>query len=165
MTERSEQLKRGYTLSMFGGILIGASCVFEVIYILSIKDLSIFQEIVLTSQEKVFISLCMFLGLTATTLALAGAYFLWKGYPKAGGAADIVGSLLALSNIGVPFMYGYEVFYTSSSSLIEVSEAAFASSISAIFLRKSAESRHISSKNALKARTRTLLLVHRPVSF
>lgn len=110
MTERSDYPKRGYTLSIFGGILIGASSVFEVVFVLSKMDFSIFQEITLSSQEKVFISLCMFLGLTAATLAFAGAYFLWKGYPKTGGFANIIGGLLALSNIVAPFVYGYEIF-------------------------------------------------------
>jgi len=105
-----EQPKRGYTLSVFGGILIGASSIFEVIFVLFIKGISIFQEITLTSQDKVFMSLCLFLGLTAATLAFAGAYLLWKGYRRAGGFADIIGGLLALTNIVVPFLYGYQVF-------------------------------------------------------
>jgi len=110
MTTGPNQPKRGYALSIFGGILIGASSVFQAVFILSEMGFSIFEKISLAPQEKVFISLCLFLGLTAATLAFAGAYFLWKGYPKAGGFSNITGGLLALSNIAVPFMYGYETF-------------------------------------------------------
>jgi len=122
MPERSDSPKRGYSLSIFGGILIGASSVFEVVFVLSKMGFSIFQEITLASQEKMFISLSMFLGLTAATLAFAGAYFLWKGHPKAGGFANIIGGILALSNIVAPFVFGYEIFEIFSiGTLIGVS--------------------------------------------
>jgi len=122
MPERSDSQKRGYSLSIFGGILIGASSVFEVVFVLSKMGFSIFQEITLASQEKMFISLSMFLGLTAATLAFAGAYFLWKGHPKAGGFANIIGGILALSNIVAPFVFGYEIFEIFSiGTLIGVS--------------------------------------------
>jgi uncharacterized membrane protein len=110
--------KRGYLLSIFGGILVGASSVFEVVFILKQMGFSIFQEIVIGSEAKVFISLCLFLGLTAATLAFAGAYLLWKGYFTAGGFVNVVGGLLALSNIVVPFVYGYEVFETFSFGIL-----------------------------------------------
>lgn len=108
MTEAG-QVKRGYTLSVLGGLMIGGSSVFEAVYILHILGFSIFQKIEITSQVKIFLSLCIFIGLTAATLTFAGAYFLWKGYTRAGGYLNFIGSVLALSNIITPFTYGYDV--------------------------------------------------------
>lgn len=109
MTEKTDYIKRGYGLSIFGGLLIGASSVFEAVYILYTLGFSIFQEIEISSQVKLFLSLCIFLGLTAATLTFAGAYLFWKGHIRVGGYSNFIGSILALSNITVPFIYGYEV--------------------------------------------------------
>lgn len=109
VTEKMAYVKRGYGLSVFGGLLIFASSIFETIYVLYGLGFSIFQEIELSPQVKLFISLCIFLGLTAATLAFVGAYSLWKGYTKAGSYSNFIGSILALSNITIPFIYGYEV--------------------------------------------------------
>lgn len=98
--------------------MIGASSVFEVAFVLKRMGFSIFQEIAIGSEAKVFVSLCLFLGLAAATLAFAGAYLLWKGYPTAGGFANIIGGLLALSNVSVPFIYGYEVLETFSFGVL-----------------------------------------------
>jgi uncharacterized membrane protein len=110
MTEKTDYIKHGHGLSIFGGLLIGASSVFEAIYILYTFGFSVFQEFTLASEVKIFLSLCVFLGLTAAALAFAGAYSFWKGYTRAGCYANIVGSILALANITIPFMYGYEVY-------------------------------------------------------
>lgn len=103
-----DYVKRGYGLSIFGGLLIGVSSVFEAVYILYTLGFSIFQAIDLGSQAKLFLSLCIFLGLTAATLAFVGAYFYWKGYTRAGGCLNFIGSFLALLNIITPFVYGYD---------------------------------------------------------
>jgi len=102
-------VKRGYALSVFGGLLIGGSSVFEAVYILYTLGFSIFQEIELDSQVKIFLSLCIFIGLTAATLTFAGAYFFWKGNTRAGGYLNFIGSVLAISNMITPFTYGYDV--------------------------------------------------------
>jgi len=102
-------VKRGYALSVFGGLIIGGSSVFEAVYILYTLGFSIFQEIALDSQVKIFLSLCIFIGLTAATLTFAGAYSFWKGYTRAAGYLNFIGSVLALSNIITPFVYGYDV--------------------------------------------------------
>jgi uncharacterized membrane protein len=110
MTEKTDYIKHGHGLSIFGGLLIAGSSVFEAIYILYTLGFSIFQEFNLSSEVKIFLSLCVFLGLTAATLAFAGAYLFWKGYTRAGSYSNVIGSILALSNITVPFIYGYEVY-------------------------------------------------------
>lgn len=110
MTEEPKSSTLGFALNIFGGLLIGGSSVLEVVYILSTLGLSIFEEVKLTSELKVFLSLCIFLGFTATTLASAGAYLLWKGYSRAGGLASLVGGLLSLSNLILPFIYGYGAY-------------------------------------------------------
>ena len=102
-------VKRGYALSVFGGLLIGGSSVFEAVYILYTLGFTIFQEIELDSQVKIFLSLCIFIGLTAATLTFAGAYFFWKGNTRAGGYLNFIGSVLAISNMITPFTYGYDV--------------------------------------------------------
>jgi len=108
MTE-TDHVKRGYALSVFGGLLIGSSSVFEAIYILYTLGFSIFQEIQLDSQIKIFLSLCIFIGLTAATLAFAGAYSLWKGNMRVGRYLNFIASVLAVSNMITPFSYGYDV--------------------------------------------------------
>jgi uncharacterized membrane protein len=109
MTQKSDFIKHGHGLSVFGGFLIGASSVFQVVNVLYTLGFSIFQEIEISSQVKLFLSLCIFLGLTATTLTFAGAYSFWKGYTRVGSYSNVIGSILALSNLAVPFLYGYEV--------------------------------------------------------
>lgn len=108
MTE-TDQVKRGYALSVFGGLLIGSSSVFEAVYILYTLGFSIFQEIELDSQVKIFLSLCIFIGLTAATLTFAGAYSIWKGNTRAGSYLNFFASVLAMSNMITPFTYGYDV--------------------------------------------------------
>jgi len=113
MSEEAKRLTLGFALNIFGGVLIGGASVLEVAYILSTLGLSIFEEIKLTSELKVFLSLCIFLGLSAATLSFTGAYLLWKGYSKAGGLASLVGGALSLSNLIAPFVHGfgtYEMF-------------------------------------------------------
>ena len=109
MTEKINYIRHGHGLSIFGGLLIAASSVFEAVYILYTLSFSIFQEIEISSQVKLFLSLCIFLGLTAATLTFAGAYLFWKGRTRAGSYSNVIGSILALSNITVPFIYGYGV--------------------------------------------------------
>lgn len=107
MTEKAH-VKRGYALSVFGGLMLGGSSVFEAVYVLYTLGLPIFQKIE-DSQVKIFVSLCIFIGLTAATLTFAGAFSFWKGYTRAAGYLNFIGSVLALSNIITPFAYGYDV--------------------------------------------------------
>ncbi len=102
------QVKRGHALSFFGGLIIGGSSVFEAVFVLYTLGFPIFQKIE-DSQVKIFVSLCIFIGLTAATLTFAGAYSFWKGYTRTGGYLNFIGSVLALSNIITPFTYGYDV--------------------------------------------------------
>ena len=102
------QVKRGHALSVFGGLIIGVSSVFEAVFVLYTLGFPIFQKIE-DSQVKIFVSLCIFIGLTAATLTFAGAYSSWKGYTRTGGYLNFIGSVLALSNIITPFTYGYDV--------------------------------------------------------
>jgi uncharacterized membrane protein len=102
------QVKRGHALSVFGGLIIGGSSVFEAVFVLYTLGFPIFQKIE-DSQVKIFVSLCIFIGLTAATLTFAGAYSFWKGYTRTGGYLNFIGGVLALSNIITPFTYGYDV--------------------------------------------------------
>jgi uncharacterized membrane protein len=108
MTEKN-YIKHGYGLSIFGGLLIAASSSFEALYIIYTLGFSIFKEFTLEPKVKFFLSLCIFLGLTAATLAFAGAYLFWKGHTRAGSYSNFIGSTLALSNIAIPFIYGCEL--------------------------------------------------------
>lgn len=109
MPKKTVKRKRGYGLQTFGGLLIGASSVAEVIYILSKFGVPIFEEISLTDPMKIFISLCLFLSLTSATSVFAGAYLIWRGYNRIGGFTSFIGGLLALSNLATPLMFGHEV--------------------------------------------------------
>ena len=55
--------------------MFALSSFFEAAYVLYKSDLSFLQKVELPSTVKMFLSLCVFLGLTSTTLAFAGAYF------------------------------------------------------------------------------------------
>lgn len=103
-------LRRGYWLSVFGGLLIALSSFFEAAYVLHLSGYSFLQEFKLTSDMKMFLSLCIFLGLTAATLAFIGAFFQWKGFNRLGGVSGAGASILALFNVMVPFVYGFEVY-------------------------------------------------------
>lgn len=103
-------LKRGYWLSIFGGLLIALSSLFEAAYILHMSGYSFLEEFKLASDVKMFLSFCVFLGLTAATLAFFGAYFQLRGFIRLGGFASVGASVLALFNVLVPFVYGFEAY-------------------------------------------------------
>ncbi|MEM2609461.1 MAG: ECF transporter S component [Candidatus Bathyarchaeia archaeon] len=103
-------LRRGYWLTVFGGLLIASSSLFEAAYILHLSGYSLLQEFRLLLHERIFVSLCLFLGLTAAALAFAGAYFQLKGFVRLGGFSGVCASVFALFNVMVPFVYGFEVY-------------------------------------------------------
>jgi len=103
-------LRRGYWLSVFGGLLIALSALFEAVFILRLFGYSFLQEFKLASDVRMFLSLCVFLGLTAATLAFVGAYFQWRGFTRLGGFSNVGASVLALFNVIVPFVYNFEVY-------------------------------------------------------
>ncbi|MEM0057712.1 MAG: ECF transporter S component [Candidatus Bathyarchaeia archaeon] len=103
-------LRRGYWLLVFGGLMFALSSFFEAAYVLHQLGFSFLQEVGLPSSVKMFLSICIFLGLTSATLAFASAYFQWKGFSRIGGVSGACASVLALLNIVVPFAYGYEAY-------------------------------------------------------
>jgi len=105
-------LKRGYWLSIFGGLLFALSSLFEATYVLYLYGYSFLQKVELAFNVRMFLSLCIFLGLSAATLAFVGAYFQWRGLTRLGGFSGAFASVLALFNVIVPFVYGFEVYPT-----------------------------------------------------
>jgi len=103
-------LRRGYWLSIFGGLLFALASLFEAAHILYLSGYSFLQKVELTPDVKMFLSLCIFLGLSAATLAFAGAFFQWKGFTRLGGFSGALASVLALFNVMVPFVYGFEAY-------------------------------------------------------
>jgi uncharacterized membrane protein len=91
-------------------LLFALSSFFEAAYVLYLSGHSFFEEFRLASEVKMFLSLCIFLGLTAATLAFVSAYFQWKGFTRLGGFSGACASVLALFNVMVPFVYGFEVY-------------------------------------------------------
>jgi uncharacterized membrane protein len=105
-------LKRGYWLSIFGGLLFALSSLFEATYVLYLSGYLFLQKVELAFNVRMFLSLCIFLGLSAATLAFVGAYFQWRGFTRLGGFSGAFASVLALFNVMVPFVYGFEVYPT-----------------------------------------------------
>jgi uncharacterized membrane protein len=110
MSEEKQFVGRGYKLTVFGGLLIVLSSFLEAVFVLHILGFSFFQKVDLTFDAKMLISLCVFLGLASATLALACAYLQWKGFIRVGGFSGFVAGALALLNVVVPFVYGYEAY-------------------------------------------------------
>jgi uncharacterized membrane protein len=102
--------RRGFWFLIFGGLMFALSSLFEAAYVLYKLDLSFLQEVGLPSNVKMFLSLCVFLGLTSATLAFAGAYFEQKGFTRVGGLSGLCASILALFNVVLPFAYGFEAY-------------------------------------------------------
>jgi uncharacterized membrane protein len=107
---KTDITRRGYGLSIFGGMLIALSSVFEAAYLLHTMGFSILQKVELTTETKIFLSLCIFLGFSAATLAFISAYLQWKGHIRIAGVSSILSSALALLNVVVPFVYGFEAY-------------------------------------------------------
>jgi len=103
-------LRHGYWLSIFGGLLFASSFFFEAAYVLHLSGYSFLQEFKLASDVRMFLSLCIFLGLSAVTLAFVSAYFQWRGFTRLSGFSGACASVLALFNVMVPFVYGFEVY-------------------------------------------------------
>ena len=124
MPNETKHPKRGFCLGLFGGILIGMSAVLEVNFLLSTYGFSIFEEIKKQVRQipglEIFLSLCLFLGLTATTLSFLAAYLLWKKYIRTGIICGSMGGILALLNLATPPLYGFETYEAFSLSLIHI---------------------------------------------
>ncbi|MEM2440187.1 MAG: hypothetical protein QW493_03105 [Candidatus Bathyarchaeia archaeon] len=59
----------------FGGLLFALLSFLEAVYVLYLSGFSFLEKVDLPLDVKMFLSMCIFLGLTAATLAFAGAYF------------------------------------------------------------------------------------------
>lgn len=66
-------LRRGYWLSVFGGLLFALLSFLEAVYVLYLSGFSFLEKVDLPPYVKMFLSTCIFFGLTAATLAFAGA--------------------------------------------------------------------------------------------
>ena len=114
MSNETKRPKRGFCLGLFGGILIGMSAVLEVNFLLSTYGFSIFEEIKKQVRQipglEIFLSLCLFLGLTATTLSFLATYLLWKNHIRTGIICGSMGGILALLNLATPPLYGFETY-------------------------------------------------------
>jgi hypothetical protein len=86
---KTDITRRGYGLSIFGGMLIALSSVFEAAYLLHTMGFSILQKVELTTETKIFLSLCIFLGFSAATLAFISAYLQWKGHIRIAGVSSV----------------------------------------------------------------------------
>jgi uncharacterized membrane protein len=100
------RVQGGCGLAMLGGtllvvVLIGGS--FHMLSTLGVG--SIFQELSLSSPMKVFLSLYLFLGLSGATLALVGAYLLWKRYTRISLVSTAGGAVVAVATLAVPPVY------------------------------------------------------------
>jgi uncharacterized membrane protein len=102
------RVKASAGLLILGGALLVAVLVYGSLHILSTLGFgSVFQELSLSSPLKVFLSLYLFLGFSAATAALIGAYLLWKGYARVSLISNSVGAMLALATLAVPSVYGF----------------------------------------------------------
>ncbi|MEM2044894.1 MAG: ECF transporter S component [Candidatus Bathyarchaeia archaeon] len=106
--------RRGCWLIIFGGLLFALSSLLETTHVLYQLNFSFFQELGLPSKLKMFLSLCIFLGLTCMALAFASVYFQRKGFTRASSALGVFASILALINAVVPLTYGYETYPISA---------------------------------------------------
>ena len=122
MSKEIKYPKRGFSLNIFGGILIGISAILEVNFLLSTYGFSIFEEIKKQVSQipglQIFLSLCLFLGLTAATLSFLAAYFLWKNHIKTGIFCGLIGGIFALCNLATPPLYGFETYEAFSVGTI-----------------------------------------------
>lgn len=97
----------GSGLSAIGGILAGSASVFEVLFVLSTLHFSLFQKISLTDSQKMFVSLCLFFGLSSTILGMVGAYILRRGYPKTNVVVSTLAIIFALLALFTPTAFGF----------------------------------------------------------
>lgn len=98
----------GCGLSALGGLLTGGASVFEVVYILSSLNFSLFQKISLPDSYKMFLSLCLFFGLSSMILGMVGAYILRKGYSKTNAIVSILAIIFALLALFTPAAFGLD---------------------------------------------------------
>lgn len=76
---------------------------------MSILNQSLFGKVSLTDQMKMFLSLHLFLGLGALTLALASSYQISREYPRKSMVTGASGILLAAATFVTPLAYGVQL--------------------------------------------------------
>jgi uncharacterized membrane protein len=89
-----------------GGTIVAASTIYSVISTLNSLNQSLIGRISLADPMKMFVSLSLFLGLAALSMALASSRLASKGRPRTSTITCGAGILLAAATFATPSFYG-----------------------------------------------------------